>query len=134
MKKRSAVLAVATCAIAAVITLAGTTFAHAYITEIVHVSRVGSTGSGGYISFDDDGDLFRVGDSVADGHGVRGSLLSSSGKVLKSSYNGKGAHNATTRFSYDVKGGGVKYYMKVCLVDGASDTTPIKCASRVLYE
>ncbi|GIG67963.1 hypothetical protein [Phytomonospora endophytica] len=96
------------------------------------VYGVGSNSAGGQIGHIDDGDSFEVKDLMADGHGVRGTLYNEDFVVLKSSYNGNG-NNSTTRFSYDVKGG-VRYYMRICLVDGYTDTSPVKCATESIAE
>ncbi|MEV0274306.1 hypothetical protein AB0H43_36510 [Hamadaea sp. NPDC050747] len=125
-------LAAAACAIAGAVTLAAGSPAHASIDATVTVYRVSGSGNAGSMTHEDVGDIFNVWDRVADGHGVRGSLIDGSGTTLKSIYNGNG-NGTFVSFAYDIKPGN-KYYMKVCLVDGASDTTPIKCAMVVLYE
>lgn len=76
-------------------------------------------------------DEFTIADLAADGYGVRGSLLSAGGTVLKSSYNGRGANNDANYFQYDLARG-KEYVIKPCLVSGESDTTPVKCASKVV--
>lgn len=80
----------------------------------------------------DDGDQFRVYDMDADGHGARGVLFDANGKVLGTVYNGKGAGGGYTSFGYDIKGGNT-YYMKICSVDGADDTTG-RCNQETLTE
>jgi hypothetical protein len=133
MMRRSITLTVATCAAVALVTLGSATAAHAANTQ-TNVRAVGDEAHfAGWITHIDDGDKFKVSDTYADGHGVRGSLLNSSGNTVKSVYNGNGAHGNYVEFGYDILPN-VKYYIKVCLVDGASDTTPLKCASKVLYE
>lgn len=87
---------------------------------------------GGTMTHIDDGDEFRIYDRDADGKGVKGVLLDANGKVLKSTYNGKGANNGYTYFTYDVKGGNT-YYMNVCLVENA-DSQSGRCNQETLYE
>ncbi|MFD7609560.1 hypothetical protein [Streptomyces sp. NPDC059828] len=78
----------------------------------------------------DDGDIFRVYDNYADGHGVRGYLEVGSAAVgwvrLHSSYNGNG-YISFSEFKRDV----VKPYVhriKVCTADGSEDTSPGPCS------
>ncbi|MEV6964204.1 hypothetical protein AB0M47_03735 [Hamadaea sp. NPDC051192] len=132
MRKRSAALATIACALTAAVTFGAGSPAYASIDATVVVQRVGSTGNAGSMTHEDVGDIFAVWDRVADGHGVRGSLIDGSGTTLKSIYNGNG-NGTNVKFAYDIKPGNT-YYMKVCLVDGASDTTPIKCAMGYVYE
>jgi hypothetical protein len=85
----------------------------------------------------DDGDDFEVWDRSADTYGVRGTLQkwhsSGSGWVdVESVYNGLGSGRKVT-FEYDVSELG-SYRMKVCNVNGAGDTTPVKCASKEFSE
>ncbi|PRY58952.1 hypothetical protein [Glycomyces artemisiae] len=85
----------------------------------------------------DDGDKFRVYDWYKDGHGIEGTLqvwiISSSKWADKeSAYNNTGA-GTYVGFQNDVLNG-FTYRMKVCLQDGASDTTPIKCGYKTFGE
>ncbi|GIG66942.1 hypothetical protein [Phytomonospora endophytica] len=81
----------------------------------------------------DDGDKFYVGDSRADGHGVRGYLFDSNGNVLKTIYNGNGTAGPSATFSYDVLAGR-DYTMKICTVDGSNDWSPTNCGYRAITE
>lgn len=85
----------------------------------------------GYMMHFDRDDIFYVWDTYPDGHGVLGTLYSA-GSVVAAKYNGRGADRYET-FAYNVREG-VKYVMRVCLVDGAHDTTPSGCKYKDLYE
>jgi len=79
----------------------------------------------------DDGDVFRVYDWYADGHGVEGTLqyynsLQGGWINTESEYNNTGS-GTYVKFAHDVLNVWA-YRMKVCLQDGANDSTPIKCA------
>ncbi|MFD7609561.1 hypothetical protein [Streptomyces sp. NPDC059828] len=81
----------------------------------------------------DDGDIFRVYDNYADGHGVRGyleELRPEEGGFVRvhDSYNGKG-YISYSEFRYDVKPNR-QYQIRVCTVDGVEDSTPVKCSIR----
>ncbi|MEV0649079.1 hypothetical protein AB0I28_27880 [Phytomonospora sp. NPDC050363] len=86
----------------------------------------------GSMSHMDDGDQFRVYDLEADGHGVRGTLQDAAGKVLATTYNGKGNGNYTY-FFYDVVPDR-SYKIIVCSVDGSNDTTGSYCGSKWIDE
>ncbi|MEV7570564.1 hypothetical protein [Streptomyces tanashiensis] len=87
----------------------------------------------GALHFYDDGDDFGLFDYLADGHGVRAYIEVSAGTEhwyeWGSFYNGKGA-DAGGVYKTDGNLYSINVYrMKVCTVDGASDTTPIKCSA-----
>ncbi|MFE5027525.1 hypothetical protein ACFRAO_30410 [Streptomyces sp. NPDC056656] len=128
MFKRSKFAAVITCAASAMVMVAAGTATAADLD--VNVYRGGT--AVGFIRHIDDGDYFRVFDIDTDGHGVRGWLLNSELTPLQSAYVGGGSGDWTT-FQHNVLEGKT-YYMKVCTVDGASDTTPIDCNRGELHE
>jgi len=85
----------------------------------------------------DDGDDFRVTDWYADGHGIEGTLQMYNPTILRwvdeeSKYNNVGAGNYVT-FNYNVLES-LSYRMKVCVQDGANDSTPIKCSYKEFNE
>lgn len=85
----------------------------------------------------DDGDDFEVWDWSADTYGVRGTLQqwhpSGSGWYdVKSVYNGLGSGHKVT-FGYDVLELS-SYRMKLCNVNGANDTTPVRCVYKEFSE
>lgn len=85
----------------------------------------------------DDGDDFRVYDWYKDGHGVEGTVQMYNPTILRwvdeeSKYNNVGAGNYVT-FDYNVLES-LSYRMKVCVQDGANDSTPIKCAYKEFNE
>lgn len=87
----------------------------------------------GEVTFVDDDDRFYVWDTYADGHGVRGYLLNANFKQLATAYDGSGADSTIASFHYDVKDG-VDYWLRVCTVDGASDTTGSSCSTYGFWE
>ncbi|WP_157630589.1 hypothetical protein [Kribbella catacumbae] len=114
----------------AVTAVAGSGTAFAADNSVVVYSNTGNVT--GKLTHIDDGDQFRVYDMYADGHGVRGILFDANFKVLATAYNGKGASGGYTSFGYDIKGGNT-YYMRICTVDGADDTTG-RCNEEKLTE
>jgi len=85
----------------------------------------------------DDGDSFRVTDWYADGHGIEGCLDMLQPTTLvwtevKCKYNNVGSGNYVS-FSYDVLEL-IRYRMRVCVQDGANDSTPIACARKEFTE
>ncbi|KAB8164646.1 hypothetical protein FH609_018200 [Streptomyces sp. 3MP-14] len=87
----------------------------------------------GAMTFRDDGDHFFVWDVEADGHGVRGELRHVNGERLDWAYDGTGADSTIAHFQYDIKED-IYYYLRVCTVDGANDTTPTNCNTRQIKE
>ncbi|MEV7570565.1 hypothetical protein [Streptomyces tanashiensis] len=88
----------------------------------------------GALHFYDDGDDFGLFDYLADGHGVR-AYVEKSESPWASWYNGKGADAGgvykTDGNLYSI----YTYKMRVCTVDGASDTTPVGCSEwEYIYE
>ncbi|MFF3610093.1 hypothetical protein [Streptomyces sp. NPDC002463] len=88
----------------------------------------------GALHFYDDGDDFGLFDYLADGHGVR-AYVEKSESPWASWYNGKGADAGgvykTDGNLYSI----YTYKMRVCTVDGASDTTPVACSEwEYIYE
>lgn len=85
----------------------------------------------------DDGDHFRVYDWRKDGHGVEGTLqwrnpLTGYWMDDESKYNNTGSGTYVS-FERDVLSIYL-YRMKVCLQDGANDSTPIKCGYKEFTE
>ncbi|GGY16269.1 hypothetical protein GCM10010358_80000 [Streptomyces minutiscleroticus] len=80
----------------------------------------------------DDGDIFRIYDTYADGHGVRGTLqrynsVTGNYETVKSKYNG-GGYISYAQFTFDVWSVN-SYRMRVCTVDGEGDETPVACSA-----
>ncbi|WP_371669034.1 hypothetical protein OG985_16055 [Streptomyces sp. NBC_00289] len=86
----------------------------------------------GELTFVDDGDDFYVWDEYADGHGVRGEIHYA-GTKLASAYDGTGADGTIAHFHYDITPG-TTYFVEVCTVDGANDTTPVACGTGTVTE
>jgi len=85
----------------------------------------------------DDGDSFRVTDWYADGHGIEGCLYEMDPNTwlwheVKCKYNNVGAGNYVS-FTYDVWEL-ITYRMRVCVQDGANDSTPLACAQKNFTE
>ncbi|MDA1360526.1 hypothetical protein O1R50_12890 [Glycomyces luteolus] len=85
----------------------------------------------------DDGDDFRVYDWYRDGHGVKGTLqaqhpVTRQWSTIESKYNNTGG-GTYVEFQYDVLSV-ERYRLVVCLQDGASDPTPIKCDNKTFTE
>ncbi|MHC3816035.1 hypothetical protein [Streptomyces sp. DT9] len=92
-----------------------------------------ASGYSAALGFIDDGDKFNVYDMCSDGHGVRAYLDGNSNGIwirYNSKYNGNGL-NTNVVMSADLLTGTL-YRMRICTVDGASDTTPSGCSSWVL--
>lgn len=120
MFKRTLIATAVAGATVALTAVAGSGTAYAADSSVYVFAATGNPA--GKITHIDDGDQFRVYDMKADGHGVRGVLFDANFKVLKTVYNGNGASGGYTSFGYDIKGGNT-YYMRICVVDGADDTT-----------
>jgi len=135
MIKRS-FIATAIAAAATALAVLGTGGAAQADDSVIYVYEVGGNDHAGEMQHVDDGDEFRIYDLAADGHGVRGTLLNADFVSLKSSYNGNGSDAPWanyTHFAYNILSGKT-YYMRICIVDGASDTTPLKCATQRVTE
>ncbi|NUT21376.1 MAG: hypothetical protein HOV77_19555 [Hamadaea sp.] len=78
-----------------------------------------------------DVDFFVVKDISADGYGVRGEIRSGGGTLL--SWNYVGGNGTSKSWIYDLAKS-KEYIIRVCLVSGAGDTTPINCASKVIQD
>lgn len=75
-------------------------------------------------------DYIEIADQCRDGHGVRGYVWLN-GVYLGSRYNGNGVN---TRVIWDPFGNlpaGSRVGLRVCLVDGADDTTPFGCSNLI---
>ncbi|WP_339131729.1 hypothetical protein WJM95_23180 [Streptomyces sp. f51] len=86
----------------------------------------------GELTFNDDADNFFVWDTYADGHGVRGEIHYA-GQRLAWAYDGTGADSTIASFHYDIQAG-TTYFVEVCTVDGANDTTPVACGTGTVTE
>lgn len=111
-------------------TVVGGGTAYAADNSVLVYDKVGDVA--GKLTHIDDGDQFRVYDMKADGHGVRGILFDANWNVLKTVYNGKGAGGGYTSFGYDIRGANT-YIMRICIVDGAGDTTG-RCNEETISE
>ncbi|MEJ3747424.1 hypothetical protein WEI85_29575 [Actinomycetes bacterium KLBMP 9797] len=76
-------------------------------------------------------DFFLVRDKSADGYGASGEILSGGGTLLSWRYVGGNGEYRT--WTYDLAKG-KDYVIRVCLREGAGDTTPINCASKVIRD
>ncbi|MFE0106804.1 hypothetical protein [Streptomyces sp. NPDC059009] len=87
------------------------------------------------LHLDPDPDKVYIKDSKSDGHGVRGTLQileTGTWRNLKSKYNGDPAPSYAVMFRDIIDG--YTYRMRICTVDGASDTTPVQCAYKKFEE
>ena len=80
---------------------------------------------------------FRFYDCYKYGHGFYGTVQMYNPTILRwvdeeSKYNNVGAGNYVT-FNYNVLES-LSYRLKVCVQDGANDTTPLKCAYKTFNE
>lgn len=76
-------------------------------------------------------DFFLVRDITADGYGVRGEIRSGGGTLL--SWNYIGGNGEYSTWTYDLAKS-KSYIMRVCLAEGAGDTTLINCESKVIRD
>ena len=124
-------LAAVAIAFVTALTILGTANAAAAADASVGVFDINGA-QAGTIKHRDDGDMFWVKDTHADGHGVRGNLLDANGNVLDTVYNGYGAAGGYATFAYNVVAGR-KYYIQVCIRDGAGDVTG-RCNEKAIWE
>ncbi|WP_159073268.1 hypothetical protein [Kitasatospora fiedleri] len=82
------------------------------------------------LKFIDDGDDFELWDRYADGHGVRAFIEVNNGTWQEwgSFYNGKGADTYVRKTDGNLYSWN-KYRAQVCTVDGAGDTSPVRCSA-----
>lgn len=95
-------------------------------------ATVYTTTNGGMMSYvDAPTDYFRIDDHYHDGYGVRGELRSGGGTLLSWMYvEGSGEYRT---WNYDLAKG-KDYVIRVCLGEGALDTTLINCRSKVVRD
>ena len=92
-----------------------------------------TTKGGGFLEYQDavSDDYFILRDYSPDGYGVRGEIRSGGGTLL--SWNYVGGAGESVSWYYDLAKG-KNYVIRVCLAEGAGDTTPINCASKVIRD
>lgn len=91
-----------------------------------------TTGRGLMEYYDSTSDFFRIADFYDDEYGVRGEIRSGGGTLLSWSYF-KLDESRYDSWTYDLAKG-KSYVIRVCLAEGALDSTPINCASKVIHD